>query len=76
MSQVTLYLDDETEAALSRAAQAANTSKSKWVAKLIRTNAGDEWPQSVVEMAGSWGDFPSAEELRDSPAADAQRVEW
>ncbi len=34
----------------------------------------DEWPASVVALAGAWRDFPSAEEIRESQGTDSERV--
>ena len=69
MSQITLYLDDATQALVEQAAKANGVSKSRWVADLIRTYASHEWPQDCLAMAGRFADFP----LRDScPQPDAQ----
>ena len=64
MSQVTIYLEEETEQKMIVAAAAANLSKSKWIARLIKDKVANEWPLSVAELAGSWEDFPSLEEIR------------
>ena len=42
MSQITLYLDDATQALVDQAAKANGVSKSRWVAELIRTYAAHE----------------------------------
>ena len=73
MGQVTIYLEDEIENKMVEAAQSAHLSKSKWIAKLIEEKVDSEWPLSVKEAAGTWDDFPSAEELRDNVGKDAQR---
>lgn len=39
MSQITLYLDDATQALVEQAAQANGVSKSRWVAEIIRKHA-------------------------------------
>lgn len=65
MGQVTIYLEDEIERKMSEAAKSAHLSKSKWIAQLIQERVADEWPQSIVNMVGSWDDFPSVEELRN-----------
>jgi hypothetical protein len=43
MSQITLYLDDATQALVEQAAQASGLSKSRWVAEIIRKYAAHEW---------------------------------
>ena len=73
MSQVTIYLEEEIERRMQLAAQSANLSKSKWIAKLIQDKVANEWPQSIVTLAGSWEDFPTIESLRASIATDAER---
>lgn len=63
MSQITLYLDDATQALVERAAQADGLSKSRWVAEVIRKHAAHEWPQDCLALAGRFSDFP----LNDAP---------
>jgi hypothetical protein len=73
MSQLTLYLDSDLEAKLRLAAKAANLSQSRWVANLIAEKLNNEWPQSVMALAGAWADMPLAAELRADLTADAPR---
>ena len=73
MGQVTIYLEDEIESRMTKAAKSANLSKSKWIAKLIQEKVANEWPQSVVGFAGSWEEFPSIDEIRKSLGTDAIR---
>jgi len=73
MGQMTIYLDDKTEAEMKAAATAAGVSKSKWVARVIHEKAGSEWPQGIAQLAGAWPDFPTAEEIRHSTVDDAKR---
>ena len=75
MGQVTIYLEDEIENKMVKAAQSAQLSKSKWIAKLIKEKVDSEWPSSVREAAGTWNDFPSAEELRKNVGKDTKREE-
>lgn len=67
MAQLTLYLDDDTEARLKEAASAQGVSLSRWVADLIRERIATAWPASVAELAGAWADFPTSDELRKVP---------
>jgi predicted transcriptional regulator len=71
MSQITLYLDDATQALVDQAARAHGLSKSRWVADIIRKYAAHEWPQDCLALAGRFGDFPLRE---DSPAAQPSDV--
>lgn len=73
VGQITIYLDDKTEAEIRAAAEAAGMSKSKWIARLIREKAGDEWPEAVSRLAGAWPDLPTAEEIRHSVGDDGKR---
>ncbi len=74
MSQITLYLDDATQALVEQAALANGVSKSRWVANLIRKYAGHEWPQDCLDLAGRFADFPLREEAPAPGAADVARV--
>ncbi len=73
MSQVTLYLDKETESKMRASAKASGMSLSKWVASLIRQGTATEWPASVAELAGAWTDLPTAEDLRKDTPSDLPR---
>lgn len=73
MAQVTLYLDEETIKRVRRAARASGLSQSRWLAELVREKTARHWPDAVRELAGSWGDFPEADELRRSAGRDVKR---
>ena len=75
MSQITLYLDDATQALVDHAAQANGVSKSRWVAELIRKHAAQEWPKECLDLAGKFKDFPllDADGASGMPA-DAPRL--
>jgi len=73
LGQVTIYIDDKTEADMNAAVKASGISKSKWVARVIREKAGAEWPQEVKNLAGNWQDFPTAEEIRQTSVSDSAR---
>lgn len=64
MSQITIYLDDETQARMKCAAKAANVSVSRWLASLVREKTSSEWPENVRSSAGAWADFPELSTLR------------
>lgn len=73
MPQVTLYIDEDTDAKARSAAQAAGVSYSRWVVELIRARTREEWPLAVRELAGSYQAFPLREASAE-PAADIERV--
>ncbi|MFZ1498678.1 MAG: CopG family transcriptional regulator [Giesbergeria sp.] len=76
MSQITLYLDDATQALVDQAAQAHGVSKSRWVADIIRKHAAHEWPHDCLQLAGRFPDFPLSEDGSKPPAkpADVPRL--
>lgn len=76
MSQLTIYLDEDTERRLKTAAQSAGMSVSRWVATVIREKTETTWPQAVLDLAGAWPDFPTTEELRQDQPADHPREEF
>ncbi len=73
MSQITLYLDDATQALVDQAAQANGVSKSRWVADLIRKHAAHEWPAACLALAGQFADFPLTDD-NPAPLADTPRL--
>lgn len=73
MGQITIYLDDEHETRLRRAAEAEGVPVSRWVARLIAEKTETEWPLTVRELSGSWPDFPDAQELRSTLGTDSPR---
>ena len=75
MGQVTIYLEEDIENKMVTAAKSAHLSKSKWIARLIQEKMANEWPQSMVDLAGSWEDFPSIDDIRSNAGKDANREE-
>jgi hypothetical protein len=69
MPQVTLYIDEETDAKARAAAESAGVSYSRWVADLIRSRTRDEWPDSIRRLAGRVPDFPLRDEDRSTDIA-------
>ena len=76
MGQVTIYLDSETEAKMRTVVKSARLSQSKWIANLIEEKIKNDWPESVIQLAGAWKDFPSAEEIRQTQGTDIKREEF
>jgi hypothetical protein len=73
MAQITLYIDDATQARLREAAASRKVSQSQYVADLIRKATASDWPPAVLALAGAVPDFPLAESLRASLAPDPER---
>lgn len=74
MSQITLHLDDATQALVEQAAQASGLSKSRWVSEMIRKYAAHEWHQDCLALAGRFADFPLREESAASLPDDVPRA--
>src|SRR3954470_21496140 len=68
MSQVTLYLDPETEAKMKAAARSAGVSQSRWVADLIREKTAARWPESLVKLVGTWAPIGASRSARKAAA--------
>ena len=74
MGQITIYLEHEIENKIKTAAKTSNLSVSKWIGNIIKEKISTEWPQDVVNLAGSWKeDFPSLEEIRSAHVVDTSR---
>ena len=73
MGQVTIYLDEQTEKQMINMVQKSGLSKSKWIAELIREKTATTWTTEIVNAAGTWVDFPTAEGLRSTLGTDAER---
>jgi hypothetical protein len=75
MSQVTIYLDEQTDKKLRQAVEKSGLSKSQWITRLIKEKTATEWPEAVREMVGEWQDVPEQEEIRQSNGEDMPREE-
>lgn len=76
MAQITLYIDEATQARLREAAEERKVSQSQFVADLIRKATSAQWPNEVLTLFGSMPDFPSAQELRAGQGEDVPRPKW
>ena len=63
MPQLAIYVDDELSKKLNKAIRVSRTSRSKWVADLIKAKLEDEWPEGFFELAGSWEGDETPEEI-------------
>ena len=73
MAHLTIYLTDEVELRVRKAAKAANVSISKWVADRVTKSVETSWPPEFVALAGAFPDFPEAGELRRGYGQDVPR---
>ena len=74
MSQITLYLDDATQALVEQASLANGVSKNRWVADIIRKYAAHEWSQDCLALAGNCADFPLRSSDADLMPVDVVRI--
>jgi hypothetical protein len=73
MGQVTIYLDSETEQKMNTMIKKTGISKSKWISDIIKQKITTTWPENIVKLAGAWTDLPTAEDIRENMAEDADR---
>jgi hypothetical protein len=74
MAQITLCLDDDTQALVAQAAAADGVSKSRWVAEIIRKHAAHEWPRDCLAATGLFADFPLRDDGNVTLPADVPQV--
>jgi len=75
MGQITIYLDSEIEKKMRAFIKSMHLSQSKWIANLVAEKIRDEWPGSIIKLAGAWKDIPTAEEIRRTEGTDIRREE-
>ena len=73
MPQITIYLDQDVLDMVDSAVRNSGISKSKWISDAVRARVKRDWPDAVRELAGSWPDFPDADEIRRRHGRDARR---
>ena len=71
MANLTIYLPDEIEFKVRKAASESKVSISKWVADRIATSVESSLPPEVLALAGAFPDFPDLEDLRRGYGEDA-----
>ena len=75
MGQITIYLDSDLEKKMRAYVKSTHISQSKWIANIIEEKINNEWPESVINLAGAWKDIPTAEEIRQTEGTDIKREE-
>ena len=73
MAHLTIYLTDDVELRVRKAAKAAKVSMSRWVADCVTKSVETSWPPEFLALAGAFPDFPDAEELRKGYGEDVPR---
>lgn len=75
MAHLTIYLPDDLEDKVRKAAKAEGSNISRWVADKVSKAVDASWPPEFLELAGAFPDFPTVEELRKGYGPDAPREE-
>ncbi|MGH9657603.1 MAG: CopG family transcriptional regulator [Bryobacteraceae bacterium] len=73
MARLTIYLPDKIEKQARTAAKATGKSVSRWIADQLGRTLADTWPQSVLDAAGAFRDFPGLREIRRGYGRDLPR---
>ncbi len=73
MGQITIYLEKSVEKKVRKEASLKKISNSKYIVDILKEKLENNWPDSVVKLAGAWKDFPEVEEIRSSLGTDAER---
>lgn len=73
MAHLTIYLPDEVDRQVRKAAKESKVSVSKWVADRVGNSVATEWPAEFLSLAGAFPDFPDIEELRAGYGEDVPR---
>ncbi len=73
MAHLTIYLSDDVERRVRKAAKASKVSVSKWVADRVSKSVETSWPPEFLALAGAFPDFPEAEDLRRGYGDDVPR---
>ena len=63
MAQLAIYIDEQLAKRLNKAVKASGKSKSKWVSDAIQSMLNDQWPKDFFELAGSWEDDGTPDEI-------------
>ncbi|MGA2741046.1 MAG: CopG family transcriptional regulator [Bryobacteraceae bacterium] len=73
MAHLTIYLKDDIELRVRKAAKAAKVSVSEWVAERVAKSVESCWPPEFLALAGAFPDFPDVGELRRGYGKDVPR---
>ena len=76
MAQITIYINNDLESKVKEIAASQETSISKYISTVIERNINNNWNPNIKNLAGSWSDFPSIEEIRNNDTLDAKREEF
>ena len=75
MAQVTIYMNNDLETKIKNISSSLNLSISKFISNVLEEKVHNEWNSNIIKLAGSWDDFVSIDEIRDTPQ-DTKRGEF
>jgi hypothetical protein len=73
MAKITIYLRDEVESKVRKAAWSDGVSVSRWIAARVSSLVDDGPAVELLRLAGMCPDFPDIEQLREGIGSDAAR---
>ena len=73
MAQITIYINNDLESKVKEIAASQDTSISKYISTVLERNISNNWNPKIKNLAGSWSDFPTIEEIRSNDTQDARR---
>jgi metal-responsive CopG/Arc/MetJ family transcriptional regulator len=75
MAQITIYIDNNLEQKIKEIAKNTGQSISKYIANAIEQKLNTSWNDDIKSLSGSWSNFPSLEEIRNT-TTDIKREEF
>lgn len=76
MSHLSIYLDNETEVTVRKAAENSSMSVSKWIVYQLKKSVQTEWSEHFKQLAGSLPDLPDLDDIREGFSTDSSREKW
>jgi len=76
MAQVTIYIPNHLESKIKAVAGSLNISISKFISTVLEQKVQNEWSQETKNLAGSWSNFPTIQEIRADQGCDTPREEF
>lgn len=73
MAHITVYLQNDIEDRVRKAAKRHKMTLNKWIAEQITKAVRDTLPASFLDAAGAVPDFPNLEEIRKGYGEDSPR---
>lgn len=73
MTEITLQLDEKIIQQLNHRANQEKMTPNDWLTQIIQQQLATDWSPEIKALAGSWADFPSAEDLRENISIDSSR---